>query len=66
MSATAGAPPPNYDAIEQLAHIRQLLIDGDRKSQEMRFEPWKIVISSMTAGAALFAAAVAVAKLLLP
>jgi hypothetical protein len=43
----------------------QLRADTDRKRQEMRFAPWAIVVSSMGTGAALFAAAFALAKFLL-
>jgi hypothetical protein len=41
----------------------QLRADHDRKRQEIKLAPWALVTGSMTAGAALFAAAFAFAKL---
>jgi hypothetical protein len=41
----------------------QLRADADRNRHEMRFGPWAIVVSSMGTGAAMFAAAFALAKL---
>lgn len=51
------------DIREKLAHIDLMLAQHDRVRQEMRLAPWAIVVSSTTAGAALFAAAFAFAKL---
>lgn len=45
------------------ARIDLLLSQHDRVRQEMRLAPWALVVSSMTAGAAFFAAAFAFAKL---
>lgn len=52
------------DLREKLAHIDQMLADHDRKRQEIRFAPWLVMISGMTAGAAFFAAGVAFVKVL--
>jgi hypothetical protein len=41
----------------------QLRADHDRKRQEIRFAPWQLAIGGMGTGAALFAAAFALAKL---
>ena len=56
---------------QRLAHIDQMLADiertfadRNRKRQEIRLAPWQVAFSAMTAGAALFAAGVAFAKLL--
>lgn len=54
---------PPLDIREKLAHIDLMLAQHDRVRQEMRLAPWAIVVSSTTAGAALFAAAFAFAKL---
>jgi hypothetical protein len=58
------------DIREKLAHIDLMLaqhdharVGIDRVRQEMRLAPWALVVSSMTAGAAMFAAAFAFAKL---
>jgi hypothetical protein len=51
------------DIREKLAHIDLMLAQHDRVRQEMRLAPWALVLSSMTAGAAFFAAAFAFAKL---
>jgi hypothetical protein len=51
------------DVREKLAHIDQMLADHDRKRQEIKYEPWAIALSGMTAGAALFAAGAAFMKL---
>jgi hypothetical protein len=59
MSASA---PPNLDQVEQLAKIVQALTDTTRKQQEIRFAPWLAACSGMTAGAALFAAGIAFAR----
>lgn len=49
---------------EKLAHIDQMLADHDRKRQEIRYAPWIMLASGMTAGAAFFAAGVAFVKVL--
>jgi hypothetical protein len=54
---------PGLDVREKLAHIDQMLADHDRKRQEIRFAPWALALSGMTAGAALFAAGAAFMKL---
>jgi hypothetical protein len=54
----------DVDLREKLAHIDQMLADHDRKRQEIWYQPILAVISGMTAGAALFAAGVAMAKIL--
>ena len=59
MQAMASIPSPELDTLEQIAKIRQLLADADRKQQEYRFAPWQLVITGLTAGAALFAAGAA-------
>lgn len=51
------------DIRKKLAHIDQMLADHDRKRQEIRFAPWQMALSGMTAGAALFAAGAAFMKL---
>ena len=52
------------DIREKLAHIDLMLAQHDRVRQEMRYAPWAlVVIGGMTGGAALFAAAFALAKL---
>lgn len=48
---------------EKLAHIDQMLADHDRKRQEIMLAPWQLVLTGVTSGAALFAAAFAFAKL---
>ena len=53
----------SIDLREKLAHIDQMLADHDRKRQEIRFAPWQIAISGMTAGGAFLAAGFALAKL---
>jgi hypothetical protein len=50
------------DLREKLAHIDQMLADHDRKRQEIKFAPWQIAATMMTAGAALFAAGGAFVK----
>jgi type VI protein secretion system component VasF len=52
------------DIREKLAHIDQMLADHDRKRQEIRYQPWLAVTTGMTAGAAIFAAALAFIKVL--
>jgi hypothetical protein len=54
----------NLDMREKLAHIDQMLADHDRKRQEIKYAPWAMMISGMTAGAAFFAAGVAFVKIL--
>lgn len=44
------------DLREQIARIDQLLADAARKRQEVRIAPWQIVVTSLGAGAAIFAA----------
>jgi hypothetical protein len=56
-------PIEQLDIREKLAHIDLMLAQHDRVRQEMRIAPWALVLSSMTTGAALFAAAFAFAKL---
>jgi hypothetical protein len=67
------------DIREKLAHIDLMLAQHDRVRQEMlhdetrigrvrqemRLAPWAIVVSSMTAGAAFFAAAFALGGLVM-
>lgn len=56
------------DLREKLAHIDQMLADHDRKRQEIRYAPWvlmlPVIVGSLTAGAALFAAGAAFFKLM--
>ncbi len=54
----------DFDIREQIAHIDQMLADASRKRQEVTYQPWSVMTSGMTAGAALFAAGAAVSKLL--
>jgi hypothetical protein len=64
MSAAPPAPgAENLDYREQIAHIDQMLADAARKHHEIRLAPWVLALSGMTAGAALFAAGVALMKL---
>lgn len=51
------------DIREKLAHIDQMLADHDRKRQEIRYAPWTLALSGLTAGAAIFAAGAAFMKL---
>jgi hypothetical protein len=65
------------DIREKLAHIDQMLADHDRisadtrrihadhdrKRQEIKYAPWAMALSGMTAGAALFASGAAFMKL---
>ena len=55
---------PAIDIREKLAHIDQMLADHDRKRQEIRFAPWAMLASGLTAGAAIFAAGAAFMKVL--
>ena len=78
--ATIEADIQQLDIREKLAHIDQMLADHDRtrlqidmmglererREQEMRFAPWALALSGMTAGAALFAAGAAFFKIMLP
>lgn len=52
---------------QMLADIHRIGADHDRKRQEIRYAPWvlvlPVVIGSLTAGAALFAAGAAFFKL---
>ena len=52
------------DLQEKMAHIDEMLASHDRMRQEIRLAPWQIVLTSMGAGAALFAAGAAFFKLL--
>jgi hypothetical protein len=61
VSTTAG---PTLAQIEQLAKIAQSLADAARKQQEYRYAPFLAAFSGMTAGAALFAAGVAFARVM--
>jgi len=54
---------PPIDLREKLAHIDLMLADHDRKRQEIKLASWQIVLTSVAAGAALFAAAATFAKL---
>lgn len=58
--ATETAP---LDIREKLAHIDQMLADHDRKRQEIRYAPAAMLVSGLTAGAAIFAAGAAFMKL---
>ena len=53
----------SVDLREKLAHIDQMLADHDRKRQEIRYAPWVLALSGLTAGAAIFAAGAASMKL---
>ena len=55
---------------EKIAYIDRALADAERRRQEIQFEPnlyrleiWKIVVTALAAGAALFAAGAAFMKL---
>jgi len=48
-----------------LADNDRTLAERDRKRQEIRVEPWKMMIAGMTAGAALMAAGAALFAALL-
>ncbi|MDR2836957.1 MAG: hypothetical protein LBV49_00020 [Azonexus sp.] len=65
--------PRELDLQEQMSRIRQLIDASDRdraqaarQRQEYRFAPVVLAISGATAGAALFAAGAAFAKLFFP
>jgi hypothetical protein len=62
VDATASTGP--LDIREKIAHIDQMLADHDRARQEIRYAPWQIAVTFMTAGAALFAVGAAFIKLL--
>ena len=47
-----------------LADIDAKLADRDHKRQLMKFAPWAMALSGMTAGAALFAAGAAFMKVM--
>lgn len=49
---------------ERLVHIDQMLIDIERKRQEIGFAPWQIALAVVTATAAVFIAGAAVGALL--
>jgi hypothetical protein len=55
----ATALQEQLDIREKLAHIDQMLADHDRKRREITYEPWKVLIAGMTAGAAFLAAGAA-------
>lgn len=63
MSGYAGLTP---DQMEQGAKILQSLMDAARKQQELRFAPWLLAFSGMTAGAAIFGLGIAFARFVLP
>jgi hypothetical protein len=63
MTDTATETP--LDIREKLAHIDQMLADHDHKRQEIQLAPWALVLGSLGAGAALFAAIAAFTKLFL-
>ena len=49
---------------KKLVHIDQVLMDHDRKRQEIRLTPWQLAFIGMTSGAAFFAAGAAFMKVL--
>jgi len=53
------------DIREKIAHIDQMLADHDRKRQEIAFAPLTLFLTTLGAGAALFAAGAAFIKLLM-
>jgi hypothetical protein len=65
MTDTATETP--LDMREKLAHIDQMLADHDRKRQEIKYQPWVLIVpaivGTLAAGAALFAAGAAFMKL---
>jgi hypothetical protein len=60
---TADGAEAGLDIREKLAHIDLMLAQHDRVRQEMRYAPWALLATGMTSGAALFAAAFALARL---
>lgn len=70
MTDIADTRMADVDLREKLAHIDQMLADidrtradHDRKRQEIRWYPIVVMMSGLTAGAALFAAGAAAVKL---
>ena len=70
MATTPHSPEPGLDVREQFARIDQIQADigqklagADRTRQEIRFAPFTLVFTGLGAGAAIFAAGAAFAKL---
>lgn len=58
-------PKERLDLDEQIIRIEKLIVDVQNTRQTMRLEPWKLMATGITSGAALFAAAAAFTKLLM-
>lgn len=54
------------DLDEQIMRIEQIIADTQRKKQESRLAPIALALSALTAGAAIFAAGAAFAKIFFP
>ena len=64
MATTPETPEPGLDIREQIARIDKLILETGKARQETRLAPGTIVITALGAGAALFAAGAASAKLI--
>lgn len=62
----SGSTKAQADQLKQQLKIVQLYSDALRKQQEVRFAPWQVAFAGMTAGAALFAAGIAFARVFMP
>jgi hypothetical protein len=59
MTPTDWHDPHALDVREKLVHIDQMIMNHDRKRQEMHFAPWQVAFAGMSAGAGLLAAGTA-------
>ena len=58
-------PKERLDLDEQIIRIEKLIVEVQNTKQATRFEPWKMLATGITAGAALFAAIATYTKLFL-
>ena len=56
----------DQEEVEHRAKLRNMEADTMLKIEQAKWEPWKVVISAGASGAALMAAAVALAAWVLP
>ena len=64
MATNAERDEPPLDIREQIARIDKMLAEKDRTRQEISIAPFALVFTGVGAGAAIFAAGAAFAKLL--
>lgn len=64
MATTPETPQPTLDIREQIARIDKLIVEAGKVKQDIRIAPWTLVVTALGAGAALFAAGMAFAKLI--